>query len=284
MKKALFFTLIFTLLVFSISCGNVNTTDDGNTDDDGNTGDTGNTDDNDDADDSSPDDETCIEGERRCSFTEEAVEICKDGEWEILRYCDGYCSNGDCEVADDLKPNIYLYPNKTQQISVVIDFPKGGFVTVSEPLYNNGWNVTVTPEGVIDDEFTYLFYESVQPDFWQKKSGWVVETETLEDFFVTTLESYGFEDNEITDFIEWWIPRLTDFPYYIIYPQTAVDIEKVNILNILPAPESILRFRFHISGSNSPFHKIDIPVTPKPFERNGYTVTEWGVILGTPVN
>ncbi len=142
----------------------------------------------------------------------------------------------------------------------------------------------MTPEGIIDDEYIFLFYESVQPDLWQKTNGWVVETETLEEFFVTTLESYGFQGNEITDFIEWWIPRLVDFPYYIIYPQIATDIEILNVLNILPNPESILRFRFYISGSDSPFHKIDIPAQPEPFERNGFTATEWGVILGAQVN
>ncbi|HPG36644.1 MAG TPA: hypothetical protein PLG63_09955, partial [bacterium] len=213
------------------------------------------------------------------------VEICENGKWIFLETCyDNACRNGKCLYYPDRKPNIYIYPPVETQVQVSIDFPEGGHVTVSEPEYYNGWNVTVTPEGIIDDEYTFLFYESVQPDLWQKNNGWVVETETLEDFFVTTLENYGFKGNEITDFIEWWVPRLVDFPYYIIYPQIATDIEILNVLNILPAPESILRFRFYISGSDSPFHKIDIPAQPEPFERNGFTVTEWGVILGSPVN
>jgi len=42
------------------------------------------------------------------------------------------------------KPVIYLYPQKTTDISVKL-YPAGGF-TVTEPDYGTGWNVTANPE------------------------------------------------------------------------------------------------------------------------------------------
>lgn len=185
----------------------------------------------------------------------------------------------DDEETQDLKPNIYLYPLVETQVQVSIDFPEDGHVTVSEPEYYNGWNVTVTPDGIIDDAHTFLFYESVQPDLWQKTRGWVIAKEDLEEFFYASLEAYGFVGDEVADFIQWWVPRLTEFSFYIIRPQLQTDIEVVNILNITPKPDSLLRFRFHITGTESPLHDITKPQLPEKFIRKGFTVTEWGVIL-----
>jgi hypothetical protein len=47
------------------------------------------------------------------------------------------------------KPNIYLYPTETTDVTVGLSFPRGGGVTVSEPKYLDGWKVEATPAGVL---------------------------------------------------------------------------------------------------------------------------------------
>jgi len=78
------------------------------------------------------------------------------------------------EEADGIaKPNIYIYPVEETEVTVRLAFPAGGGMTVSDPPYGEGWTVTVTPDGTINGERTFLFYEA-----WSggassaRKAGW----------------------------------------------------------------------------------------------------------------
>jgi hypothetical protein len=179
----------------------------------------------------------------------------------------------------DRKPNIYLYPKISCTLSVSLEFPHGGSVIQSLPAYNSGWNIFVEPSGRIDRQYDYLFYEGENPDLFQYRSGWIAAQDTLTYFFTHTLIAAGFQENEKNDFIEYWIPRLTDSPYYIIYPQLLNDIEKVIRLNISPSPDKLLRMFFIIKGSNHPNEPtLTSPELPV-FDRTGFVAVEWGVIL-----
>ena len=176
------------------------------------------------------------------------------------------------------KPNIYLYPQRKCSINVKIKFPAGGSVIQSIPDYERGWKVEVEPNGKINGKYNYLFYESSNPDKFQMKTGWIIEKNALESFFSKNLTDAGFNKNETNDFIEYWIPRLTDYSYYIVFPQTSRVIDQVIKLNIDPKPESILRLFYVIKGTETKNIRIQIPEIPK-FKRSGYTAAEWGVIL-----
>ena len=181
-----------------------------------------------------------------------------------------------CVVA--YKPNIYLYPIEKTQLIVNLEFPKGGKVIKSIPDYGNGWNISVDTNGIINDSYSYLFYESTQPDIWQREYGWTIKVEELESFFKKNLIDYGFIDNEIEDFIDYWIPRLKDSNYYSIYPQTKSTINKVIELKISKKPDNLLRLFYFIEGQDNPEIKLKKPIFNK-FERKSFFVTEWGVIL-----
>ena len=181
-----------------------------------------------------------------------------------------------CVIA--YKPNIYLYPIEKTQLIVNLEFPKGGKVIKSIPDYGNGWNISVDTNGIINDSYSYLFYESTQPDIWQREYGWTIKVEELESFFKKNLIDYGFIDNEIEDFIDYWIPRLKDSNYYSIYPQTKSTINKVIELKISEKPDNLLRLFYFIESQDNPEIKLKKPIFNK-FERKNFFVTEWGVIL-----
>ncbi len=176
------------------------------------------------------------------------------------------------------KPNIYIYPEVTTELTVQINFPEGGMVIESEPLYQNGWQVTVEPSGLIDDQYGYLFYESLQPDFGQYDSGWVVHQPDLEIFFRDNLTATGFNATEIQDFIDYWIPLLVDSPYYAIYPQYNEQLEKMIQLDFSQQPQNIIRLMYSIRGMQNNSVALPEPQIPE-FCRHGFTVAEWGVIL-----
>ncbi|MGD1045841.1 MAG: hypothetical protein ABR936_11035 [Bacteroidota bacterium] len=176
------------------------------------------------------------------------------------------------------KPNIYLYPQTTRNLSVALVFPMGGSVLQSVPLYSDGWNVSVEPSGKINQQYDYLFYESKNPDMYQYQSGWVVSRDTLTSFFTNNLLLAGFSEREKDDFIEYWIPRLIDYPYYIIYPQFADEIGKTIQLKISEPPDTMLRLFYIIKGTTNMDQTLSVPTIPQ-FKRNGFVVTEWGVVL-----
>jgi hypothetical protein len=178
------------------------------------------------------------------------------------------------------KPNIYIYPTENSTLIVSLKFPLGGKIITSVPDYKSGWLVTVDTNGIINNKYEYLFYESDQPDVWQLNKGWIIKKTELEQFFSENLSKYGFKGREIKDFLDYWIPRLKDFEFYEIYPQESSIIETVIKLEISKTPDNILRLFYLIKGTdNNTNDKIIIPKNNTQFKRTGLSVAEWGVIL-----
>ena len=191
---------------------------------------------------------------------------------------DDNCECDTCNVVR--KPNIYIYPIETTQIKINLDFPLGGEVITSFHEYGTGWDVTVDTNGLIDNKYNYLFYESNQPDVWQLNEGWIVKRSDLKDFFNENMSNSGFFGEEIQDFTDYWIPRLTDSECYAIYPQNSMIIESVIALGFSKEPDNLLRLFYVVKGVNTiPSSKLTVPKIDKLFDREGFFVVEWGVIL-----
>ena len=169
-------------------------------------------------------------------------------------------------------PNIYLYPETETNVSVTLDYPTGGQLVVSDPPYNDGWNVSIDTNGIIDEQYGYLFYEAKVSQPLTAGEGWLLDGSNLEGEFRELMAELGFQGREIDDFMEYWMPLMEGSPWYAVYPQ---DPEVVTILNITPAPQNLLRYHFVVRPLTQP---ISIPQpTIVPFVRDGFTVVEWGV-------
>ncbi len=169
------------------------------------------------------------------------------------------------------KPNIYLYPEK--ECNVTVKITPNGHITKSIPEYNNGWDVHVQPDGIINDKYNFLFYEA-KVDIIKSEKGWCVKSEKLIPFFKETLTKYNLSKAEIDDFIDYWSKRLTGSDYYLIHPFTNNKIEEICPIEISPAPEHMLRLWFIFS----PTKKYEKLLSPDiiPIKREGYFVVEWG--------
>ena len=176
------------------------------------------------------------------------------------------------------KPNIYIYPKEQMNLDVNIDFPHGGEITTSIPEYGSGWNdLDVDPSGKINDEFTFLFYESQNPDPSQYEKGWVISQDGLELFFVKNMAATSFNEQEIIDFTDYWIPILKDYSYYAIYPQYNEQLDRIIQLNFSQKPDNILRLIYTLKGLQKNNLVLQVPEIPE-FIREGFVVVEWGVI------
>ena len=192
--------------------------------------------------------------------------------------CDTCNTCDTCLIA--YKPNIYIYPEEKSQLIVNINFPLGGMIVKSIPEYGKGWNINVDTNGLINGKYNYLFYESKQPYVWQENEGWIIKKADLSKFFNENMYCYGFRGNEILDFTDYWIPRLSGSEFYAIYPQEASIINRVIELKLSKEPDEMLRLFYVIQGVDTLNDKIlKEPGDVKSIERNGYFVTEWGVVL-----
>lgn len=190
------------------------------------------------------------------------------------------CDTLSLIVTDNImvfKPNIYIYPTTKTNLCLEVEFPKGGSITESIPAYNNGWCVDVDQNGTINNEFGYLFYESIQPNLFQSSKGWCVAKTDLKSFFEKNMAQYHFSSKEIADFTEYWIPRFTANEYYLIYPQTNNIIDEVIQLHFSIAPDHVNRLFYGIVGSSKKA-TIEEPAIVQ-FNRGGFSVMEWGVFL-----
>ncbi len=172
-------------------------------------------------------------------------------------------------------PNLYLYPEQTTDVSVNLGFPVGGEVVLSDPPYEDGWDVTVEPNGTIDGEFPYLFYEARLPYLVQRERGWLLAVDELETGLADLLADYGFVGREITDYLEFWLPLMTDSPWYAIYPMAA---DELVTLHISPAPDRLRRLWLFMEPLQAPV-TMEPPTLPGPLVRDGFTAVEWGAFL-----
>lgn len=177
------------------------------------------------------------------------------------------------------KPVIYLYPESTSEISVKLDV--NGELICSEPLYNDGWTVTATPDGILTDEngtYQYLFWEADMSavDF-DMSEGFCVKGENSEEFFREKLSFIGLNEKEINDYLGFWLPYASANAYNYITFQTDCYTDNAK-LNITPAPDSVIRVYTVIKPLNEAIQTAE--PTLEHFERTGFTVVEWGGGVG----
>ncbi|SHM21869.1 SH3 domain-containing protein [Ruminococcus flavefaciens] len=176
------------------------------------------------------------------------------------------------------KPVIYLYPEEETDVHVELELTTSELYT-TYPKYNNGWDVTAYPDGSLLNKadgthHKYLFWESVNSrtrfDF---SKGFCVAGSDTESFLKEKLTYMGLTEEEMNEFIVYWLPKMEHNEYNLITFQGDLYTDAAK-LDITPSPDSLLRiFMVYAPLEDA----IDIePQQLDSFERNGFTVVEWG--------
>lgn len=186
-------------------------------------------------------------------------------------------------AAEMCKPVIYLYPQSQLSLNIKVN-PNGGF-THTEPVYDNGWNIEVAPDGKIknlrDGSFyDYLLWEGLGIDYPDNNKGWVVEKDELDSFFNEKLHQLGLNNKEIFDFKGYWLGRMNEKPYYKIYFLSKSEFGLLAPIEFAPvAPDTFIRVMMTAKGLNN-FESIPEQKLPKIIpERKGFSAVEWGGTL-----
>lgn len=177
------------------------------------------------------------------------------------------------------KPVIHLYPEKTTDVQVKLDYDGDVWVTWPE-WKQNSWNVTAEPGGMLTDKkdgrkYRYLFWEARSKRLvtydWSRS--WVIKgTETAE-FLRKTLLQMGLNEDEMNEFIVYWYPRMKENPYNQIIFLGKEYAERAR-LSITPKPDSLLRV-FMVYRPLLKEEKVTPPAI-MPFDRKGFVAVEWG--------
>jgi hypothetical protein len=173
------------------------------------------------------------------------------------------------------KPVIYLYPEKEMQVSV--DLTLDGKLTCTYPAYNNGWNVTATPDGTLTDTngktYNYLYWEGETYAQYDMSKGFCVKGEDTAVFLEDALAKLGLNRREANEFIVYWLPQMEQNPYNIISFQTDAYTNAAE-LKVSPEPDTLIRVFMSWKKADS---YISLPEQGfSAVQRSGFTVVEWG--------
>ena len=176
------------------------------------------------------------------------------------------------------KPVIYLYPEEETDVHVELELTEADLST-TYPKYNNGWDVTAYPDGSLHNKadgthHRYLFWDAVNCrtrfDF---SKGFCVAGGDTESFLREKLTYMGLTEDEMNEFIVYWLPLMEHNKYNLISFQGEAYTSSAK-LDITPKPDSLLRiFMTYVPLEEA----VDIePQQLETFERKGFTVVEWG--------
>jgi len=178
------------------------------------------------------------------------------------------------------KPVIYLYPQKSQDVSIQLDY--NGQLDFTYPLYNKEWNVTANPDGTIeanDKKYNYLFWDGkmeTEKINYNTSQGSIVNSKNLVSFLEESLTALGLNSKETADFITYWVPQMMNNENNFIHFLINNDYDQIAKVKVIPQPESMMRiFMLWHAVENE---NVNIP-TPQRFTkstRKGFTYVEWG--------
>ena len=177
------------------------------------------------------------------------------------------------------KPNIYIYSDRQRQVTVRFDKPQ--LLTTTIPDYSGLWQVETGEEGTLYDaagnSYGFLFYESVtRPELFQTQEGFFIPAGDREAAYRQILGAYGFNETEISDFVEFWTRKLPEGVDYFMYPQLTDTVDAAMPVTISPAPEVLERIWFVFETADG--RELPAPQVT-PIRREDYTVVEWGGII-----
>lgn len=177
------------------------------------------------------------------------------------------------------KPVIYMYQGKEANIRIGTEKLR---LNVTYPSYQDGWKVRQAPDGkhVICGGRTYesLYYDgsmNKRDANFDISRGFCVKGSETAAFLEKKLKRLGLNEDEINEFIVYWLPEMADNPYNLISFQSSKYAEMVP-LHVDPAPGQMIRIYmvYRPSGVRVEMKQQRLPAVTR--DPDAYTIVEWG--------
>lgn len=178
---------------------------------------------------------------------------------------------------------IYLYPTTKKSVKISLKFK--GEMGNTYPVYDNGWKVSADSSGRLVNEkdnrkFNYLFWDGVgnfESKHFDYKSGFYINKFAYLSFLEEKLKLIGLKDQEMNDFIVYWLPIMNKYPFCFIHFWVNDNIDQTTFIETSPKTNSQIRLFMDFKGYT------DITAAPPLIEqklttikRKGFTLVEWG--------
>lgn len=178
------------------------------------------------------------------------------------------------------EPMIYTYTNQRRQIQ--FRFDSSIHLLSSNPPTNNGWSISVRNDSLlyvpeINKTYHRLFWEGTSGYLPPLKKGYVIQTDTLDEFLANQLNYRGLNSRETKEFIEAWKPELTEKPYCFIGFYQKEIIDRYAPIRISPKPDAFFRVLMDFRLLDN-YQTVEKPALDTITDRPDYTVVEWGGI------
>ena len=193
----------------------------------------------------------------------------------MLTACTPQGADSDAEEVT-AKPVIYLYPEEATTVTVELDYD--GTLTTVYPACDGSWTVSAAPDGTLTDprtgrEYYCLFWEGVSDWNYDFTQGFCVAGADTRAFLEQSLAELGLTDREANEFLIYWLPQMEGNDYNLLSFQQEAYTDHAR-LTITPQPDSVLRVFLAWQALDAP---VEIPPQSlEPFQREGFTVVEWG--------
>ncbi len=193
------------------------------------------------------------------------------------------------QKAQDKKPVLYLYPQKTTELEVRLSYAGELTYCYPEPQRSQGaatWCVSASPDGTLTDasgrSYPSLFWEGLRSETLPPAEGFVVEAGQDKPFLEDKLALLGLSEQEAADFITYWGPQLAVrgrclvtfasewFSHIATYRLTDVKTGAELV------PDTFVRVFMLISDVPTAGVREQV-LSPGPGPgRQGFTAVEWG--------
>lgn len=200
------------------------------------------------------------------------------GSWNLRGFTSCYITS------TGISPAIFIYSEKPQNVGITLL----ASLTYSDPLtINNKWDILLDKKGLLYDQhynkrdYLYYEYDASKVIFKEQKEGYVVRKggwEKVAENITSQLELNEKESQALFFDIKNALPKVKT-EYMKI---SLIDEDEINQklpLQITPQPETIHRIHLLLTPQDKQ-QSIISPVI-KPLSRDGFTLIELGVAIGS---
>ena len=175
------------------------------------------------------------------------------------------------------KPVIYFYPEEEMDLEVT--YVEAERLLTTYPKYEGGWNIHLQEDGTFtvpgsNREYYALFFDEtpgIEVDF---SEGFYVTKENAITFLEEKMDYMGFTNRETNEFIMYWLPILENNGQSLVYFEQTEERNEECPLEFSVEPDTLIRTIIHIKKVDGPTAIVEQQLTH--YEREGFTVTEWG--------
>lgn len=175
------------------------------------------------------------------------------------------------------KPIIYFYPEEEMDLTVTVTHDE--MLTTTYPKYDGGWNIHLKEDGTFtvpgsDREYYALYFEAESDYVCPFDEGFYVTSENAASFLEEKMDYMGFNNRETDEFIMYWLPILERNEQSLVYFEQTEERNEDFPLAFSTTPTTLIRTMIHIKKASG---QVNIaPEELTHYDRNGFTVTEWG--------